>query len=256
MKDLNKYQNFDPVKKTKAEEEACKLLGQLYTGEEFTGDELDRAFCMMMLKNKQGSVGIEEVLCQKLGLDQNTHKNGFDGKHKNTNELYELKPNSARRPRAMFNDITPAKIEQMETTPNLKVVVASSNKDGELVFMVVLSGKNVAQLLKLKYYKRRESIGSNDTIGTRHTPSVSVFEYFNHFKFSGLKVVYYKKQKGFQQKLIDNLGLTCEINELDKIRDQQMASNQEMESKEVTTSHTLKSIPNGVPLGQTFFNFD
>ena len=248
MKDLNKYQNFDPVKKTEAEEEACKLLGQLYTGEEFTGDELDRAFCMMMLKNKQGSVGIEEVLCQKLGLDQNTHKNGFDGKHKNTNELYELKPNSARRPRAMFNDISPAKIEQMETTPNLKVVVASSNKDGKLVFMVVLSGKNVAQLLKLKYYKRKESIGSGDTIGTRHTPSVSVLEYFNHFKFSGLKVVYYKKQKGFQQSLIDNLGLTSDINEIDKIRDQEKSSD------EVTISNDAQPTPNNSMMVQMDFD--
>lgn len=249
MKDLNKYQNFDPVKKTEAEKEACKLLGQLYMGEEFTGDEVNRALCMMMLKNKQGSVGIEEVLCEKLGLDQNTHKNGFDGKHKNTNELYELKPKSdIDGPRAMFNDITPAKIEQMETTPNFKVVVGSSNKDGKLVFMVVLSGKNVAQLLKIKYYKRRESIGSGDTIGTRHTPSVSVLEYFNHFKFSGLKVVYYKKQKGFQQKLIDNLGLTYEINEIDKIRDQQKSSD------EVTTSNDLQSTPNNPMMVQMDFD--
>ena len=249
MKDLNKYQNFDPVKKTEAEEEACKLLGQLYTGEEFTGDELDRAFCMMMLKNKQGSVGIEEVLCQKLGLDQNTHKNGFDGKHKNTNELYELKPKSdIDGPRAMFNDITPAKIEQMETTPNFKVVVGSSNKDGKLVFMVVLSGKNVAQLLKLKYYKRKESIGSGDTIGTRHTPSVSVLEYFNHFKFSGLKVVYYKKQKGFQQSLIDNLGLTSDINEIDKIRDQEKSSD------EVTISNDAQPTPNNSMMVQMDFD--
>lgn len=249
MKDLNKYQNFDPVKKTEAEKEACKLLGQLYMGEEFTGDEVNRALCMLMLKNKQGSVGIEEVLCEKLGLDQNTHKNGFDGKHKNTNELYELKPKSdIDRPRAMFNDISPAKIEQMETTPNLKVVVASSNKDGELVFMVVLSGKNVAQLLKLKYYKRKESIGSGDTIGTRHTPSVSVLEYFNHFKFSGLKVVYYKKQKGFQQSLIDNLGLTSDINEIDKIRDQEKSSD------EVTISNDAQPTPNNSMMVQMDFD--
>lgn len=251
MKDLNKYMNFEPVKKTKAEEEVYKLLSQFYMGEEFTGDEKDRAFCMMMVTNKQGSVGIEEVLCQKLGLDKNTHKNGFDGRHKNTKELYELKPKAdLDTPRAMFNDLTIEKIHQMETTPNNKVVIASHTKDGKLVFVVILSGKNVAQLLKIKYHKRIEKIMSGGKTGTRQTPSVSVLEYFNQFKFSDLNVVYYKKQKGFQQTLVNKLGLNSEINELDKIRDQQKASD------EVATSNNLKSMPNCLPIVNTFFNFD
>jgi len=68
MKNVNDAVNFDPIEKTQSELRCEELLAQIYMGKDFDGTDVEKAFCKKMLTNKQGSVGVEEVLCKQLGF--------------------------------------------------------------------------------------------------------------------------------------------------------------------------------------------
>ena len=59
-------------------ETAMLHFAQIYTGQPFTGTQVERELIMMMLTNSQGSVGLEEALCGILNLKQTVSKHGFD----------------------------------------------------------------------------------------------------------------------------------------------------------------------------------
>jgi hypothetical protein len=222
-KNANDDSNFESVIKTEAEKRCEELLAQIYMDKRFNGTDVERAFCKMMLTNKQGSVGIESVLCNELGLYQNKHKHGFDGKHSLTGVFFELKPNADLSSSATYNDVTPKKINELMDTPNNIVTFASHTpNEGRLALAVMVSGKNVATMLDEKMKAREKKIlermNEGKKTGTRQTHSVSLWAYIEKYGSAALEVIYYKSTiEGVSNKLKKALNLTSDINLIDKV---------------------------------------
>jgi hypothetical protein len=223
-KNANEDSNFEPIIKTEAEKRCEELLAEIYMDKPFTGTDVERAFCKMMLTNKQGSVGIESVLCNELGLYQNKHKHGFDGKHRLTGAFVELKPNTDLSSSGTYNDVTPKKINELMDTPyNVVIFAAHVPSEGRLALAVMLYGKNIAAMLDEKMKAREKKIlermNEGKKTGTRQTHSISLQAYIEKYGTSATEVIYYKSTiDGISNKLKKALNLTSDINLIEKVR--------------------------------------
>jgi hypothetical protein len=223
-KNANEDSNFEPIIKTEPEKRCEELLAEIYMDKPFTGTDVERAFCKMMLTNKQGSVGIESVLCNELGLYENKHKHGFDGKHRLTGAFVELKPNTDLSSSGTYNDVTPKKINELMNTPDNIVMFASHvPREGKLALVVMLPGKNIAAMLDEKMKAREKKIlgrmNEGKKTGTRQTHSISLRAYIKKYGSTALEVIYYKsKIDGVSDKMKKALNLTSDINLMEKVR--------------------------------------
>ena len=189
-------------------------FAQVYTGQPFTGTQVERELIMMMLTNSQGSVGLEEALCGILNLQQTVSKHGFDAIDTATNVRYELKPSMQHKPTARYNDVTPKKIHEMNQCEN--IVVFEVHCDGRMIFLAKVDGKNVATLLQEKFIARQKSIetGKNENKGTRQSHGIFLNEIVARFGKKSVDVVYYFPSDNFHKPTKKLLGLNAEINNL------------------------------------------
>lgn len=204
------------IPSTEAQTEAIRLLTEVYSDKPFTGTGTEMALIMMMMLNKQGSVGVEEILCRLLGLIQNREKHGFDGQHPETKVLYELKPGQAAS--ATYNDVTPEKIRLMTESPNNKVIF-EVHLQGKVLFIAQVSGKNVAKMLLDRYLRKKKKILLGEADGTRQTHTISLTAYVKEFGTSDVEVLFYNphigtSKLGVSSVLVKTLGLTVPVNKL------------------------------------------
>jgi len=195
-------------------ETAMLHFAQIYTGQPFTGTQVERELIMIMLTNSQGSVGLEEALCDVLKLKQTVSKHGFDAIDEKTGVRYELKPSMRSTPKATYNDLTPKKINELNECKN--VVVFETHFQGRMIFLAKVNGKHVAILLQEKFIARQKSIkaSKNENKGTRHSHAISLNEIVERFGKKSVDVVYYFPSDNFHKPTKKLLGLNAEINNL------------------------------------------
>lgn len=217
--------NFGPVEDV----ESVKLICEIYLGKPYTGTEREYGLLkMMLIKNKQGSTGVEPALCYVLGLDQNVDKHGFDARHPHTMTLIELKPSAGiNSPDATYNDVTTKKIKELEDTPNNKIIYAV-HSEGKLVFMAMVDGKLLAEILKEKYLltedknfsQENTSKGVGNRKTRRQTHKISLLSFVKKFGADKVTVLFYKPHNDFQESLVESLKLkepVDNISNFDKI---------------------------------------
>jgi hypothetical protein len=193
-------------------ETAMLHFAQIYTGQPFTGTQVERELIMMMLTNSQGSVGLEEALCGILNLQQTVSKHGFDAIDTATNVRYELKPSMQHKPTARYNDLTPKKIDELNECNN--IVVFETHCQGQMIFLAKVDGKHVATLLQEKFIARQKSIEANKNKGTRQSHGIYLNEIIERFGKNSVEVVYYFPSDNFHKPTKKLLGLNAEVNNL------------------------------------------
>jgi hypothetical protein len=205
--------DFTTTEKTHSELGAIRCLKEIYLGREFTGTDIERALVMMMMLNKQGSVGVEEILCEILGLTQNNSKHGFDGVDLETGIMYELKP--SKEALATYNDVTPEKINTMTNTVG-NTMIFEVHTEGRLKFIAEVSGKLVAEILFDLYTARKENIKKGKSEGSRQTHKVSLHAFIKRFGAGQVNVLFYDPDGDpISKNNKKALGLVGPINKLD-----------------------------------------
>lgn len=195
-------------------ETAMLHFAQIYTGQPFTGTQVERELIMMMLTNSQGSVGLEEALCGILNLKQTVSKHGFDAIDTETNVRYELKPTMQHKPTARYNDVTPKKIHEMNGCNN--IVVFETHCQGQMIFLAKVDGKHVATLLQEKFIARQKSIEADKGKGkgTRQSHGIYLNEIVERFGKNSVDVVYYVPNNKFHSKTKQLLELKHAVNRI------------------------------------------
>jgi hypothetical protein len=195
-------------------ETAMQHFAQVYTGQPFTGTPIERELIMIMLTNSQGSVGLEEALCDVLKLKQTVSKHGFDAIDEKTQVRYELKPSMQSKPTARYNDLTPKKIDELNECKN--VVVFETHFQGRMIFLAKVNGKHVATLLQEKFIARQKSIeaGKSENKGSRQSHGIYLNEIVARFGKKSVEVVYYFPSDNFHKPTKKLLGLNAEVNNL------------------------------------------
>ena len=195
-------------------ETAMLHFAQIYTGQPFTGTQVERELIMMMLTNSQGSVGLEEALCGILNLKQTVSKHGFDAIDTVTNVRYELKPTMQHKPTARYNDVTPKKIHEMNGCNN--IVVFETHCQGQMIFLAKVDGKHVATLLQEKFIARQKSIEAdkNKGKGTRQSHGIYLNEIVERFGKNSVDVVYYVPNNNFHSETKQLLELKHAVNRI------------------------------------------
>ena len=206
------HMNFTESSRTSAEKRAVQHLTEVYLDNPFTGSEEEMALIMMMFRNKQGSVGVEEILCNLLGLTQNNEKHGFDGIDSTTGIMYELKPSQSAT--ATYNDVTEGKLRTMKNDKDNKVIF-EVHIEGKLLFIAKVAGKLMAEILEERYNNKKRKIQSGDDIGSRQTHNISLLGFIKRFGVGEVEVLFYKKNALMQKKLLHLLNLTENVNKLD-----------------------------------------
>lgn len=202
---------------------AVKLIKERLFKQTFTGDETARELVdMMLIYNKQGSTGVEDVLCSKLGLHINVEKHGFDARHPETSTLLELKPSrNIDSLSATYNDLTIKKIKELETTPNNKVVFAGFC-DGEMVIIAMVPGQSFSKILAEKYTVKEEKIFGEENTSKeageekihRQTHSISLLSVIKKLGKEQVEVLFYTPHHRLQKSLIKTLELTNPVDKL------------------------------------------
>ena len=195
-------------------ETAMLHFAQIYTGQPFTGTQVERELIMMMLTNSQGSVGLEEALCGILNLKQTVSKHGFDAIDTVTNVRYELKPTMQHKPTARYNDVTPKKIHEMNGCNN--IVVFETHCQGQMIFLAKVDGKHVATLLQEKFIARQKSIEADKGKGkgTRQSHGIYLNEIVERFGKNSVDVVYYVPNNNFHSETKQLLELKHAVNRI------------------------------------------
>ena len=195
-------------------ETAMLHFAQIYTGQPFTGTQVERELIMMMLTNSQGSVGLEEALCGILNLKQTVSKHGFDAIDAETNVRYELKPTMQHKPTARYNDVTPKKIHEMNGCNN--IVVFETHCQGQMIFLAKVDGKHVATLLQEKFIARQKSIEADKGKGkgTRQSHGIYLKEIVERFGKNSVDVVYYVPNNNFHSETKQLLELKHAVNRI------------------------------------------
>ena len=195
-------------------ETAMLHFAQIYTGQPFTGTQVERELIMMMLTNSQGSVGLEEALCGILNLKQTVSKHGFDAIDAETNVRYELKPTMQHKPTARYNDVTPKKIHEMNGCNN--IVVFETHCQGQMIFLAKVDGKHVATLLQEKFIARQKSIEADKGKGkgTRQSHGIYLNEIIERFGKNSVDVVYYVPNNNFHSETKQLLELKHAVNRI------------------------------------------
>ena len=195
-------------------ETAMLHFAQIYTGQPFTGTQVERELIMMMLTNSQGSVGLEEALCGILNLKQTVSKHGFDAIDTVTNVRYELKPTMQHKPTARYNDVTPKKIHEMNGCNN--IVVFETHCQGQMIFLAKVDGKHVATLLQEKFIARQKSIEADKGKGkgTRQSHGIYLNEIIERFGKNSVDVVYYVPNNNFHSETKQLLELKHAVNRI------------------------------------------
>ena len=189
-------------------------FAQIYTGQPFTGTQVERELIMMMLTNSQGSVGLEEALCGILNLKQTVSKHGFDAIDTATNVRYELKPTMQNKPTARYNDVTLKKIHEMNGCNN--IVVFETHCQGQMIFLAKVDGKHVATLLQEKFIARQKSIEADKGKGkgTRQSHGIYLKEIVERFGKNSVDVVYYVPNNNFHSETKQLLELKHAVNRI------------------------------------------
>ena len=189
-------------------------FAQIYTGQPFTGTQVERELIMMMLTNSQGSVGLEEALCGILNLKQTVSKHGFDAIDTVTNVRYELKPTMQHKPTARYNDVTLKKIHEMNGCNN--IVVFETHCRGQMIFLAKVDGKHVATLLQEKFIARQKSIEADKGKGkgTRQSHGIYLNEIIERFGKNSVDVVYYVPNNNFHSETKQLLELKHAVNRI------------------------------------------
>lgn len=213
--------NFQPVEDI----DSVKLICEIYLNKPYTGTQREYGLLkMMLIKNKQGSTGVESAVCYILGLYQNTEKHGFDAMHPRASTLIELKPStSISSPEATYNDLTIKKIKELEDTPNNKIIYAIHD-EGKLVFMGMVSGKLFSQILKEKYLLKESKNFSEENVSKntgdrkvyRQTHKVSLLSFIKKFGEKEVTVLFYVPNNKLQKNLVKALGLKNPVDNLNK----------------------------------------
>lgn len=203
--------------------EAVELIEQRLFNQPFTGDEKHRQLVdMMLIYNKQGSTGVEDVLCSKLGLHINVEKHGFDARHPETSTLLELKPSrNIDSLSATYNDLTTKKIKELETTPNNKVIFAGFC-DGEMVIIAMAPGQSFSKILAEKYTVKEGKIFGEENASKeageekmhRQTHSISLLSVIKKLGKEQVEVLFYNPHHRLQKSLIKTLELTNPVDKL------------------------------------------
>jgi len=191
---------------------AMKHFAQIYTGQPFTGSDEERELIMIMLTNSQGSVGLEEALCEIMNLKQTVTKHGFDAVDQKTNIQYELKPSMLFTPKAQYNDVTEKKIAELKSCENR--LVFETHIDGRMIFLAEISGKFIVQILEEKYLARKNKIALGKCKGTRQSHGITINNIVNRFGKQHVKILRYVPHAKFSKTTKKLLNLSVEINNL------------------------------------------
>lgn len=195
-----------------ARENAMKHFAQIYTGKPFTGTAEEHELIMIMLTNAQGSVGLEEALCEIMNLKQTITKHGFDAIDAKTKIQYELKPSMLFVPTARYNDVTEKKIAELKGCENR--LVFETHIDGRMIFLAEIDGKFVVELLEEKYLARKNKIATGKTKGTRQSHGITINNLVARFGKQHVKIWRYVPHAKFNKTTKQLLNLTAEINNL------------------------------------------
>ena len=192
-----------------------QFIVELVMGYTFSGDNNHRELCMMMLNSQQGSTGLEESLCEILGITKIADKHGFDAID-DSGTYYELKPTKdIKKMSVTYNDITDKKINSMRNCEN--IFVFATIESGELTFLATVDGKLIATLLQESYYKvaivnkKRMEDGGQPR---RASLQISLFNIVKTFTNGSINVLYFKLKSNTAKRIHKYLPLTSDINKL------------------------------------------